>query len=211
MLCSSTAPRLPLPCTPKNPHSSSQGGPEPSLTLSMGRGRSWCRVLWLRAGVWLQLSQKGAAGAGEQMATEPFPPWLHRHQSQPSCQVPPHAETRPIHHPRPAGHGWARSSHIPDCPSICSQTLGTRGSSAPSPAPRQGAMSPAHTIVTPHVIYSAEVPLGSPPCPASIPLMGTVAVENSGSGGMQPHRAIWGCWQCHTLCHGDKPWWHLPG
>lgn len=110
--------------------------------------------------------------------------------------------------PGMAGHGAATSlTAHPSAP----QTLGTGGSSAPSPAPRQGAMSPAHTIVTPHVIYSAEVPLGSPPCPASIPLMGTVAVENSGSGGMQPHRAIWGCWQCHTLCHGDKPWWHLPG
>lgn len=89
--------------------------------------------------------------------------------------------------PGMAGHGAATSlTAHPSAP----QTLGTRGSSAPSPAPRQGAMSPAHTIVTPHVIYSAEVPLGSPPCPASIPLMGTVAVENSGSGGMQPHMGV---------------------
>lgn len=85
---------------------------------------------------------------------------------------PARAEPRPIHHPCPAGQGWARSSHSPGCPSICSPGPWDAGQLGPIPSARQGTMSIAHPMVTPRVTYSAEVPLGSPPCPASTPLVG---------------------------------------
>lgn len=56
--------------------------------------------------------------------------------------------------PGTAGHGAATSlTAHPSAP----QAPGTRGSSAPSPAPGQGTVSLAHPIVTPHVTCRAGV------------------------------------------------------
>lgn len=125
-----------------------------------------------------------------------------RWQLSPSCPSSPGtsprraARSRPVLRPGQfitpvlpgmAGHGAATSlTAHPSAP----QAPGTRGSSAPSPAPRQGTISLAHSIVTPHDTYSAEVPLGSPPSPASTVLTGIIAVKNSGSGWMQPPGAM---------------------